>query len=70
MSSPRLSHTINIHVNTSPTAPPRVEAEIAPANVSPKRKKGKVALSSQTDEEVWGLTDDKILGALFSGRLN
>jgi hypothetical protein len=37
-----------------------------PANVSPKRHKGKVAVSSQTDEQVWDLTDDKILGASSS----
>jgi hypothetical protein len=43
---------------TSPTINP-------PANVSPKRHKGKVAVSSQTDEQVWHLTGEKILGVSY-----
>jgi hypothetical protein len=71
MTTPLVAHTINIHVNTSspprPSNAPTVNPPtiILPANVSPKRRKGKVAVSSQTDEQVWHLTDDKILGASF-----
>jgi hypothetical protein len=74
MTTPVVAHTINIHVNTSsPPRPPNASAstvlpptKILPANVSPKKRKGKVAVSSQTDDQVWHLTDDKILGASFS----
>jgi hypothetical protein len=69
MTTPLVAHAINIHVNTSsppcPSNSPTVNPPTInlPANVSPKRRKGKVAVSSQTDEQVWDLTDDKILGA-------
>jgi hypothetical protein len=73
MTTPVVAQTINIHVNTSsPPRPPNASAStvnlptiILPANVSPKKRKGKVAVSSQTDEQVWHLTDDKILGVSF-----
>ena len=69
MTTTIVAHTINIHVNTSspphPSNAPTVNPPtiILPANVSPKRCKGKVAVSSQTNEQVWHLKDDKILGA-------
>ena len=73
MTTPVVAHTINIHVNTSsPPHPPNASAStvspptiILPANVSLKKCKGKVAVSSQTNEQVWHLTDDKILGVSF-----
>ena len=66
MTTPVVAHTINIHVNTSsPPHPPNASALTVspptinlPANVSPKKHKGKVAVSSQTNEQVWHLTDD------------
>jgi hypothetical protein len=68
MTTPLVAHTINIHVNTS--SPPCSSNTLTvtsptinlPTNVLPKRHKGKVAVSSQTDEQVWHLTDEKNLG--------
>ena len=67
MAMPLVAYTININVNTSsPPHPADAPTFDPPANVSPKRLKGKVALSSQTDEQVWHLPDEKILG-VYSG---
>lgn len=66
MTSPSISTATNVDKNsTSPLLPPTVPS--APANVSPVKKRKRKTIASQYDENVWGLSDDTILGEYSFG---